>query len=333
MAVTIKDVARLANVSTATVSRVVNDDPLVTASTRTAVLKVIAETGYRRNSVARNLKTSRTHTIGFLTPEIANDFFMHIAEGVEAELQKSGYSLLICNTSESRDKEIQQIDLMSDQQVEGIILIPSSSDGHHLKTLTSRNIPSVLIDRLVKGYSTDAVLTDNFQGSYSAAEYFFRAGIKRIAYIGGRSGLTTAEERWEGFRKAHVDYGIPLDKGIVRFGDFHAASGYTLIRDILAQPDPPRHIFIANYFMHTGATRYLIESGEAGSTRIQTAGWDSMELSPLLTYSTFSISQPMHAMGSMAAQMVLERVTSDKVIEPRVERLTTTLLEHSPVMY
>ncbi len=331
MAVTIKDVARLAGVSTATVSRVINKDHSVKLSTCNMVLKVITETGYRRNSVARNLKTSRTHTIGFLTPEIANDFFMHIAEGVEAELQKSGYSLLICNTSENHEKEQQQIDLMSDQRVEGIILIPSTSDGAHLNILRERSIPTVLIDRLVQGFSTDAVLTDNLQGSYSAAEHFFKAGIRRIAYIGGRSGLTTADERWKGFRHAHEDYNIPLDDRYIRFGDFHAESGYNLMSEILHQPDPPRHIFIANYFMHTGATRYLIESGNTWN--IQTAGYDSLELSPLLTYSAFSISQPMHQMGSLAARLVLDRISSlNSFKSPRVERLKTTLLDNRPLI-
>ena len=261
MAVTIKDVARIAGVSTATVSRVLNNDPRIAPDTFKAVSRVITESGYRRNTIARSLKTSRTQAVGFLTPEIANDFFMYIAEGVEERLQAAGYSLIICNTAESSATEVKRIDLLSDQRVDGIIIIPAGNKGDHYAPLAERGIRTVIIDRLVSGFACDAVLVDNVGGSYAAAVRFFEAGVRRIGFIGGRQDLTTAQERWEGFKKAHLEYGIALDDNLVGFGDFHVDSGFSLAERLMALPNPPQHLFIANYFMHLGATRYLLQSG------------------------------------------------------------------------
>ena len=262
-----------------------------------------------------------------MTPEIANSFFMHIAEGVEAELQKSGYSLIICNTSENTRTESKRIDLLSDQQVDGIILIPSTCMGDHFSVLKSRGIPTVLVDRLVTGFTTDAVLADNRQGSYAAAVRFFESGVKHIGYVGGTSDLTTARERWEGFCGAHADYGIPLDERAAKFGNFHVDSGYALAGEILSLKNAPSHLFIANYFMHVGVTRYLIESGIGRQRPVQTASFDSLELSPLLAFSAFTVTQPMHEMGAAAAGLLLDRISNgESATEFRTMRLKTTIV-------
>ena len=332
MAVTIKDVARLAEVSTATVSRVLNNDPRIAQATFEKVSRVILSSGYRRNSVARNLKTRRTHTIGFLTPEIANDFFMYIAEGVESRLQLDGYSLIICNTAEDTTIEASRIDLLSDQQTDGVIIIPASHQGLHFRTLDQRKIPAVVVDRLVADFSCDAILVDNISGSYRAAARFFEAGVQRIGFIGGRPGLTTAEERYEGFRSAHEEYGITLDESLVRFGDFHVDSGYKLAEDLLSLPDPPRHLFIANYFMHVGATRFLLQSGLGEARRIRTAGFDDMDLVPLMGFSAFTISQPMKEMGIAAADLLLSRIEGTNSAPPLLKRLNTGVIVHGPIL-
>lgn len=328
MAVTIKEVARLAGVSTATVSRVLNNDPRIAPETFKAVSRVIAESGYRRNTIARSLKTSRTHAVGFLTPEIANDFFMYIAEGVEERLQAEGYSLIICNTAESSETEIRRIDLLSDQRVDGVIIIPAGNNGAHYAPLTERGIRTVIIDRLVSGFDCDAVLVDNVGGSYNAAVRFFEAGIRRIGFIGGRQDLTTAQERWQGFQRAHDDHGIDLEENLVCFGDFHVDSGYTLAKRLMALHNPPQHLFIANYFMHVGATRYLLQSGLGTERGIQTAGFDSMDLVPLLGFSAFTLAQPMREMGRTAAELLLKRIRKQYDGPPLTKRLPTEIIPH-----
>ena len=322
----------MAGVSTATVSRVLNDDSRISASTYELVQQVIQDSGYRRNSVARNLKTSRTQTVGFLTPEIANDFFMHIAEGVEEGLQRKGYSLIICNTAEDAHVETRRIDLLSEQRIAGLIIIPSGRTGDHFRVLDERKIPAVVVDRLVEGFDCDGVLVDNVDGSFRAARRLFEAGVRRIGFIGGRPDLTTARERWEGFCRAHREFHIPLDESLVRFGDFHIDSGFHLTRELISLPHPPRHLFIANYFMHLGATRYLLESGTGSSLHIQTAGFDDMDLVPLLDFSSFTISQPMRQMGSTAAELLLARLEGTATGPARIERLATGFTVHRQII-
>jgi LacI family transcriptional regulator, galactose operon repressor len=332
MAVTIKDVAHLAGVSTATVSRVLNRDTRIAPATFEKVSRIILASGYRRNNVARNLKTRRTHTVGFLTPEIANDFFMYIAEGVESRLQQEGYSLIICNTAEKSAIETSRIDLLSDQQADGIIIIPATHEGVHYRVLDKRGIPAVVVDRLVADFRCDAILVDNINGSYRAAARFFEAGVRRIGFIGGRPDLTTAEERYEGFRRAHDEYNIPLDESLVRFGDFHVDSGFQLADQLLSLPDPPRHLFIANYFMHVGATRFLLQSGLGEARGIQTAGFDDMDLIPLMGFSAFTISQPMKEMGTAAAELLLSRIEGRNSAPPELKRLKTGVIVHRPIV-
>ena len=332
MAVTIKDVAHLAGVSTATVSRVLNDDPRIAPETFAAVRRVIEQSGYRRNTIARSLKTSRTHAVGFLTPEIANDFFMYIAEGVEERLQAEGYSLIICNTAESIETEEKRIDLLSDQRVDGVIIIPAGNHGAHYAPLKARGIRAVIVDRLVSDFACDAVLVDNVGGAYAAALRFFEAGITRIGFIGGRQDLTTAQERWEGFRRAHIDQGYPIDERLICFGDFHVDSGYELAQRLMSLPDPPTHLFIANYFMHVGATRYLLQSGLGKDLKVQTAGFDSMDLVPLLGFSAFTLAQPMREIGHTAAELLLKRIRSQTDEPPRTKRLATRIIAHQELI-
>ncbi len=332
MAVTIKDVARLAGVSTATVSRVLNKDSRIAPETFKAVSRVIAESGYRRNTIARSLKTSRTHAVGFLTPEIANDFFMYIAEGVEERLQAEGYSLIICNTAENSATEEKRIDLLSDQRVDGVIIIPAGNNGAHYSPLTDRGIRTVIIDRLVSGFACDAVLVDNVGGTeydgHNQQTAPQASQRRRIGFIGGRQDLTTAQERWEGFKKAHDDYGIAVDEDLVAFGDFHVDSGFTLTERLMGLPDPPQHLFIANYFMHVGATRYLLQSGLGAERAIQTAGFDSMDLVPLLGFSAFTLAQPMREMGRAAAELLLKRIRKEYDGPPVTKRLPTEIIPH-----
>lgn len=328
MAVRVKDVAQAAGVSTATVSRVLNDDPRIADGTRKKVLTAIEATGYRMNNVARSLKTRKTRTIGFLVPELANDFYMTIAQGVEDQLKESGYSVLVCNANESADQEKGRIDLLIEMCVDGVIIIPSTSDGTSFKRLTELNIPTVLVDRLAEPFAGDAVLADNVGGTYAAMEHLIDKGCRRFGFIGGDLSLTSFHERYDGFRLALKDYQIPLDEEIIRFGHYHVDTGYTLMGELMDLPDPPHHIFIANYFMHVGATKYLIEHRDRIPEPVSIAGFDDMALSSILGFSSLTISQPMNRMGREAAHLLLRRLGGDKEDFPQVRRLKTELIVH-----
>jgi LacI family transcriptional regulator len=328
MAATVKDVARLAGVSTATVSRVINDDPRISEKTKVKVADCIKSLDYKINNVARSLKTNRTYSIGFVCPEIPNDFFMTVAKGVEDELGKYGYSVIICNSSEDIKKEEDRIKLLCEKCVDGIIVIPMSNEGRHFCFLKQLNIPVVMADRLVDNFTTDAVLVDNINGCYEAIEYLIKKGQKRIGFFGGDIRLTPAYERYEGYKRALADYSIPLDEEIVKFGDFHIQSGYEMMEELLSIEEAPNDVFISNYFMHVGATKYLIEHIGKIKPTVSITSFDDMELSSILGFCDIRVKQPMLEMGSKAAQLILSRINHEDNPFPQIVRLKTSLIKN-----
>ncbi len=326
MGVTVKDVARAAGVSTATVSRVVNDDPRISPETRARVLEAVRKLDYKINSIARSLKTSRTYTVGFISPELTNDFFMGIAKGVEDELRKSGYNMIICNSNESAEEETDRLKLLCQKCVDGIIIIPATGDGAHYTWLKDTGIPVVLADRLAGGFDADAVLADNMNGAYSIIERLITEGHRRIGFIGGDMRLTSGAERFEGYRRALADYCLPYEKEIVRFGDFHVQCGYDLMKELANMEQPPAVVFISNHYMHMGATKYLMEHRESAGTGFSIAGFDDMEMSSILGFCRIRAAQPIMDIGSKAAQLLLSRINREETGPSRIWRLKARLI-------
>lgn len=322
---TAKDVAKQAGVSASTVSRVMNNDPRISPETRDKVLKCIEETGYRINNIARSLKTNKSRTIGFLCPELSNDFFMKIAEGIENELSRSGYSMVVCTSNGTVRGEEDRIWFLYEKCIDGLILIPATNSGKHLQWVKELQIPVVLADRLAEGLETDAVLVDNFNGTYLAIEHMIRQGEKRIGYIGGDLSLTTARERDEGYRKALESYSIRPDESIIKYGDFHTESGYNKMKELMEQEAPPGCVFIANRYMHVGATKYLIETSGKRILPVSIVSFDDLELVSALGFCKTVIRQPTLEIGITAAKILLGRLNGKGTPFPEIIRLKTAL--------
>jgi len=325
MPTTVKDVALQSGVSTATVSRVLNGDPRISAETTARVSQVIRDLGYAPNHFARGLKTSRSYTVGFLAPEFLNEFFMGIAQGVESRLRADHYSLVICSSSERPDEEKARLGTLLNQGVDGLIVIPSGSSGVHFEAAAARGIPLVFVDRTVGDFSSDAVLVDNINGTYQAIEVLLLKGHSRIGFLGGDQRLTSARERYDGYRRALDDYRVPLDESLVRFGDFHTASGFQLMKELMETANPPSWVFVSNYFMHIGATRFLMEN--PGLPVVPSiVSFDEMELSFSLGYCRMIVRQPIRDIGTRAAEFLLSRISGDFAGPARLARLKTELV-------
>ena len=328
MAATIRDVANLAGVSTSTVSRVINDDSRISDETKKRVLGCIRQLDYRVNNIARSLKTKQTRTIGFIAPEIANDFFMQVARGVETELKSLGYSVIICNSNESEKEEEERIRLLWDKRVDGIIVIPATGKGNHLRLLTTLAIPAILVDRLPMGFVADAVLVNNLEGSKRAVLMLFENGARRIGFIGGDMTLSSARERYEGYISAYREFGLEPETSLVRFGDFHVASGYSLMRELMELPEPPQHVFISNYFMSIGGSRYLIENRNSLPEGFMLATFDDMEMTPLFGIPRITVAQPIREIGREAALLLIKRIKGDDTPFPQIIRLETEVRKY-----
>ncbi len=313
MTITAKDVAKLAKVSPSTVSRVINNDIRISAKTRKKVLQSIEKLDYKVNNIARSLKTRQTFTVGFIAPQISEEFFMRVASGAEKVLQEAGYSLIICNSNDSLKEETSRIKLLLEKQVDGVIIIPSTNNGESFNLLLNESIPVVLADRNVNNFKTDTVVVDNVNGAYAAIEHLIINGASRIGFIGGEQTLSNAQERFEGYQRALSDYGIPIVEEFIKHGDFHIDSGYQLTKELLEQENSPDHLFISNYYMHIGAVKYLIETEKSTPFSISIASFDDMQMSALLGHASVTVQQPVFDIGEKAAQLLLQRIESKNV--------------------
>lgn len=323
---TIKDVAREAAVSTATVSRVVNQDPRISPTTRARVEAVIARLNYKVNGVARSLKSKRTLTVGLVAPEIANVFFMRVAEGVERRLTEDGYSMIVLNSRESRIGEEQAVGLLLEKQVDGVIVIPSGQEGAHFNRLRAAQLPVVFVDRVVESFPGDAVLVDNEEATLRAVEYLWQQGRRKFGFIGGDDRITTAAERYRGFRRALDQCGCPVEEQNLRFGDFHTNSGYELFGELIGQEAPPNTIMIANYFMQIGALRFAATHRDDLPQNLYLASFDDSDFAAVAGIPGLSIAQPIDQIGRRAAEILLDRISGTDTTQFRTERLPTSLL-------
>jgi len=327
--ITIRNVAQKAHVSTATVSRVLNNDPRVRDETKNAVLEAMESLGYKINFVARSLKTSRTHTIGVVAPDLAGDFFMFIAESMNRELTLHGYSIVVSTSRDSEEEEAKRLRHLAERLVDGIVLIPIGSSSTYLPQIFALGIPIVLVDRGLKGCEADQVLADNETGAYEAVRALIREGHRRIGFLGGKPEVTTAGERFAGYRRAMEEAGLEIEQRYVRFGHPTLPFGYRTMEDIVKDPDSPDTWFIVNLFAHLGATNYLISEGGERARRITFAAFDEMPYSPLLRYCRYAVQQPIAEMGKAAANLIIDRIEGKGPPGPQILRFKTRLIQHT----
>ncbi len=327
--VTIRDVARYAMVSTATVSRVLNNDSKVTDTTRDKVRGAIEALGYKVNFVARSLKTSKTKTIGIMAPDLSGDFFMYIAESMDRELSMHGYSLIVSVSHDSAEEERKRLRHLAERLVDGIVMIPATDKGAHFAFLKDFGIPLVFVDRRVNDMEADSVLAENEEGAFEATKALIGDGYTRIGFIGGKPEISTSIERFSGYKRAMESVGLVIEPEFVRFGPPTLPFGYHAMEEMMKRADSPDAWFLVNAFTHIGATNYLTSEGKARAQRIVISAFDEMPYSPLLRFCRYSVQQPIAELGKTAARLILKRIGEPEDESVQILRLKTRLIRHA----
>lgn len=304
---TLKDIAKMAGVSTATVSHVINETRYVTEETRKRVIDVIEEVGYRTNSIARSLRSKKTNTIGVIVPDIANSFFASIVEVIARDLKKKGYNLLLANSDEDVDLEKEQVIVMSNQVVDGLIIAPASKDHSYIKTIMGENYPIVFIDRLPVGCQRDCVMADNITGSFMAVNAFIQKGHKRIGIINGLEGLTTTDERLQGYKEALNEHGIPVDQSLIKFGNSKYESGYKLTEELCKNSNITA-LYVGNNSMTIGAVSCLINNNVKIPDSIAVIGFDDYCWANITKPALTVVRQPIDAISKKSVELLLKRI-------------------------
>ncbi|MFW6294742.1 MAG: LacI family DNA-binding transcriptional regulator [Halanaerobium sp.] len=325
MKVTIKDIAKEADVSVTTVSRVLNNKPDVGDDTRAKILKLIDDMNYNPNSVARGLVMQKTHTIGLIIPDISNPFFPQVARAVEDKAQKLGYSVIFFNTDNHLEREKKAVELFKSKQVDGLIVSLSLGNEEILKELKASNYPVVQIDRSVLSDSYPLVSIDNKNSAYQMVEYMLKKGYRKIAHISGDLNTTTARERLEGYKKALSDYQVEINKDYIIEGDYTQHSGFEAVQKLLKLKKRPTAVFAANDLSAAGAYKALFAADLKIPEEMAVAGHDDIGIASLLRPELTTMRQPKYSLGEQAVSLLLKMINSSEAeIEDQI--LKTNLI-------
>lgn len=312
MTVTIKDIARVANCSYATVSRALNNKPGINAQTRQRIIDAASQLGYQPNAIARGLVTQRTHTLGLVIPDIVNPFFPEIARGVEDVASDQGYTVFLCNTNWDQTKENLYLKALQEKRVDGIIITPSidlvSANGIDYAYLNEINLPLVIFSGQSTTGGHSYIEIDNHRGGFIATKHLIEAGYKRIAFIGGRESSHSNSERLKGYRSALTSYGIAIDETLITNHDFYSESGYALMESLLKLPTPPDAVFTGNDIIALGVLECLQKKEIRIPEDFGVVGFDNIIFSGYPQIQLTTISQPQYLMGKLAAEILLNEI-------------------------
>jgi len=322
---TIKDVAKVAGLSIATISKYIKGGNVLEEN-KGKIEDAIKELNFRVNVMARGLKTNKTMTIGILIPDFKKIFCTTIVSYIENILLKQGYSSIICDYREDLHIEKLKLEFLVDKAVDGLIIMPFGEDEEIVKEVIKKGIPVVIIDRALKELYCDTVLVDNMNASYLAVEQLITRGHRRIGIITGPFNIYTATERLKGYLRVYEDYSIPIDEELIKLCDNQIKGGHEGLIQLLDLDHPPTAVFITNYEMTVGAVMAINERDIKVPNQLSVIGFDSFELSKVIKPALSIVIQPLQKIGEVAAQLVLKRIKGDFIGFPEMYRLKTEMV-------
>ena len=329
--VTIKDIAKVAGVSYATVSRALSGSPEIGEETRARVLKLCREMGYTTNYVARSMVMKRTKLIGLIVANIDNPFMSELAYHIELRAREKGYNLMLCNSSHELELERQVFSLLVGRQVDGIVLVPSSSDSYkNLKPYLAR-VPTVFMSENLRDLPESYVAVDNYRGTHIGVEYLRALGHRQILYLGRRKGSMTHQLRAEGYLNACHTLGIEPAFCNSNFSFSSIQAGYQLARHVFQKPLRQTAIFAAADSLALGVMEAAEEAGIRIPEDLSLLGFDNIMYTALPKINLTTIEQPKKTMASMAVDVLLEKI-SDPNAGYSHRILTPSLVERGTCM-
>lgn len=320
---TIRDVARAAGVSVATVSRALNNHSRVRSETRARVTQAAVQLDYTPNEAARSLITSRTHAFGVLLPDLYGEFFSEVLRGVDLRARRDGYHLLVSSSHANGEDLVGALRAMRGR-IEGLIVMAPDVDTAALVQAAGTGIPLVLLDPGVRAVGCDSISIDNTAGAAAAVDHLVSLGHRRIATITGPESNADAKQRLAGYRKALAARGITADPAYVATGDFTEPSGYAAVARLLAIRPRPSAIFAANDYMAIGAMSALTQAGLRIPEDMAIVGFDDIAMARYLNPPLTSVHVDLLDLGARAVQRLVD--TKNGVTSRRRSEVTPATL-------
>jgi LacI family transcriptional regulator, repressor for deo operon, udp, cdd, tsx, nupC, and nupG len=310
--VRIKDVAKLANVSTATVSRVLRNADNVTEETRKRVLEAIEKLNYQPNVLGRYLRRMETETVLVVVPDITNPFFSKVLRGIESVAIKNGYQVLLGDTQNNVRLEEEYLNLLRQKQVDGTIFLTARISRDLIEEM-SRQFPVVLACEYFEGAKIPTVSIDNISSARKATEHLIKLGHRRIAHLSGPMNIILSRDRLRGYQQAMMQYELDIDPVLIQEGDFSYELGYNLTLKLLALKNPPTAIFAANDEMAIGAIKAIRDCSLRVPEDIAVVGFDDIKIASIFEPNLTTISQPMFEIGEKAMNLLLQLIEGNEL--------------------
>ncbi|TAH19374.1 MAG: LacI family transcriptional regulator [Cytophagales bacterium] len=308
--ITIKDIAKALNISTSTVSRALRNHPDISDETKKAVAELAKKMKYHPNSIASSLRNKRTETIGIIVPEIIHTFFSSAIAGVEEIAYKEGYKVIICQSNESYEKEIVNVETLISARVDGILASISNQTAtyDHFELALQRKVPLVFFDRVCETLDTSQVVVDDFEGAFTAIQYLIDTGCRRIAHIAGPQNLAICKKRKEGYLSALEHNGLPIDERLIITCNLDQQDAVKATEKLLHLSEKPDAIFAVTDPVAIGAHITIRKHGFKIPDQISLIGFTNDAVSEIIEPSISTMAQPSFEMGKMAATQLIYQI-------------------------
>lgn len=322
---TIKDVARLAGVSVATVSRVINSKGYVNSETKDKVEAAIEKLHYKPNAVARGLAGKNTGTIALILPDISNPFFPEMARGVEDIARSAGYTVILCNSDDQGDKERNYIEILKQKFIDGLIFASHTLQPEDIKHISENGIAMVVLDRAPAKAGYCLVRSKNYEGAKQAVQHLLDQGCEKIAHIYGPQETITARERLKGYEEMVRDQPW-YSPSLMVPGNFRLDGGMEAVELLLQRHPDVDGIFAANDLMAIGALKQLTKLGIPVPEQIAICGFDGIGLTEITEPELTTVAQPIYELGASAARLLINKIegltTEDQIVELDVQLIS-----------
>jgi LacI family transcriptional regulator len=309
--VTIYDIARKLNISIATVSRALKDDPVVSKKTKKKIADLAKEMGYRSNHFARNLRSQRTNTIGVIIPMLNSYFQSTVVAGIESVANSEGYNLIISQSNESEEKEINNAKTMFNNRVDGLLVSVAyeTESTEHFDQFIKKNIPLIFFDRIIENLNCTNVVIDNRQAGYDATKHLIEQGCKRIMHITATTKRNVYADRLQGYKDALRDHDIEFNKNYVIISNLAAGDGSAVVKKILEMNPRPDAIFVTNDYFAVSCMLELKKAGIRIPEDIAIIGFNNDPMSRVVEPNLTSINNPGYEIGRIAARNLISHLT------------------------
>ncbi|MFC4388194.1 catabolite control protein A [Gracilibacillus marinus] len=318
MNITIYDVAREANVSMATVSRVVNGNPNVKPATRKKVLATIERLGYRPNAVARGLASKKTTTVGVIIPDISSIFFSELARGIDDIATMYKYNIILSNSDQNKEKELRLINTMFEKQVDGLIYMGATISEEHVQQLKTSPVPVALAATIDGSDTIPSVNIDYEQAAYEATKYLIENGTEHPIYVTGVEDSVVYERKLNGYKKALEESNVTFNENYKIEVDFSYEAGLDAASKIVEMEDYPKAIFAATDEIALGIIHGLQDKGMNVPEDVEVFGFDNTRLATMVRPTLTTVVQPMYDIGAVAMRLLTKFMNKETVEEKNV---------------